>query len=279
MNFKTEAQFTKNASKRVFEEVYTNEDMIENKLSYGNYRLDVPQMFASNPSQEKAISIRRAICEPNKHRFTMRASYIDIQGMPIDSNIKTFTVRSNDDINTTLHNICDLLKKEQKDETGTVTESYRIVFDYNKSTGELTLAAQEEESGTFPVPFRFEFQAYKDCSEFWNLLNQTGKPFDIGCDPEDFDYDAIEYTQIALTFSNVWSRRPLFVHASFSNSKKHYLCRTGDFWFKPSKYYYDNINQNNFEIFFTTDGTNRIIPYDAVKIIELCFILKQFARI
>ena len=244
MNFKTEAQFTKNASKRVFEEVYTNEDMTENKLSYGNYRLDVPQMFASNPSQEKAISIRRAICEPNKHRFTMRASYIDTQGRPIYSNIKTFTVRSNDDINTTLHNICDLLKKERKDETGTVTESYRIVFDYNKSTGELVFGALEEKSRTFPVPFRFEFQAYNDCSEFWNLLNQTGKPFNIDCDPEDFDDDSIEYTQIALTFSNVWSRRPLFVHASFSNSKKHYLCRTGDFWFKPSKYYYDNIGKN-----------------------------------
>ena len=42
---------------------------------------------------------------------------------------------------------------------------------------------------------------------------------------------------------------------------------------------YDNITNDEFDIFFTTDGTHWIIPYDAVKIIELCFILRQFARL
>ena len=88
-----------------------------------------------------------------------------------------------------------------------------------------------------------------------------------------------DFSNKLIHLCNVWSREPLYVHASFSSSKKHYLCRTGDFWFKPSKYYYDNITNDEFDIFFTTDGTHWIIPYDAVKIIELCFILRQFARL
>ena len=45
------------------------------------------------------------------------------------------------------------------------------------------------------------------------------------------------------------------------------------------KYYYDNITNNDFDLFFTTDGSHFIIPYDGIKIIELCYILKQFSRL
>ena len=39
MNYKKESQFTNNASKRVFEEVYTNEDMTEEKIYDKSYLL------------------------------------------------------------------------------------------------------------------------------------------------------------------------------------------------------------------------------------------------
>ena len=54
MNYKKESQFTNNASKRVFEEVYTNEEMEYRNITGQSYRLNGPQMFANNPSQEKA---------------------------------------------------------------------------------------------------------------------------------------------------------------------------------------------------------------------------------
>ena len=293
MNYKKESQFTNNASKRVFEEVYTNEDMTEEKIYDKSYLLNVPQMFANNPSQEKAISVRRVICEPNNYHFNMRVCFIDSRGEPIYSTAERYTFTTHNDTDTILYSICQNMRSEKvvdipyEDEedgeivtkTETVTEIYRLGYQYNKSTGELKFYAYEENGQIRPIPFKFEFDTYKDCLAFWSLLNQVGNPFNIDVKPEDFEADDMNYVYDVLTLNNVWSREPLYVHASFSNSTKHYLCRTGDFWFKPSKYYYDNINQNNFNVFFTTDGTHRIIPYSAVKIVELCFILRQFARL
>ena len=76
MNYKKESQFTNNASKRVFEEVYTNEDMNDRSISGQSYRLNVPQMFANNPSQEKAVSPRRVMCEPSSHIFKLAVIYV-----------------------------------------------------------------------------------------------------------------------------------------------------------------------------------------------------------
>ena len=278
MNYKKESQFTNNASKRVFEEVYTNEDMTESRIYSDSYKLNVPQMFANNPSQEKAISPRRVECEPIPHKFTMRVSYA-VNGEYVSSKEVFYSTGTH----RTLENqLIDIFKnstakyeytyvnEEEEEETQTITCSLK--FDFDKITGDLRIFEDNE------AAFKFEFGSYKDCLEFWRLLNQTGRPFNITATPEDFQYDSMPFTT-ELTLKNVWNREPLYVHASFSSSNKHYLCRTGDFWFKPSKYYYDNINSNDFDIFFTTDGTHRIIPYDAVKIIELCFILRQFARL
>ena len=55
MNYKKESQFTNNASKRVFEEAYIDEDMPNESAnpSTGVYMLRVPEMFATDLSQEK----------------------------------------------------------------------------------------------------------------------------------------------------------------------------------------------------------------------------------
>ena len=224
----------------------------------------------------------------------MRVCYTDEQTFIAYSEPATFTFTRHNNTDSILHHITNTLISEKKgnityeDEedgetvtkTETVIQKYNLEYQYNKSTGELKFSAYEEIMGKkTPVPFRFEFDTYKDCSDFWSLLNQVGNPFNGDIGPENFEPESIGVIYGELTLNNVWDREPLYVHASFSNSKKHYLCRTGDFWFKPSKYYYDNINQNNFNVFFTTDGTHRIIPYSAVKIVELCFILKQFARL
>ena len=277
MNYKKESQFTNHASKRVFEEVYTNEDMTDNKISSGNYRLYVPQYFASNPSQEKAISIRRVICEPKPHIFSMAVEYgrKNDQGIytPIgQTQIMSFDFTANNNFEEIINEIVGRTRLELEP-TGTFSLSYY----YNKLEGNFVLHAQNNHFT--PVAFRFVCLSYDDYKDIWDLFNQEGKPFGITIENED-DYDGNSTSPTySLYLHNVWSREPLLVHASFSNSKKHYLCRTGDFWFKPSKYYYDNINQNDFEIFFTTDGNSRIIPRDAVKIIEICFILRQFARL
>ena len=214
MNYKKESQFTNNASKRVFEEVYTNEDMTEEKIYDKSYLLNVPQMFANNPSQEKAISVRRVICEPNNYHFKMRVCFIDLRGVPIYSTAKRYTFTTHNDTDTILYSICQNMRSEKvvdipyEDEedgetvtkTETVTEIYRLGYQYNKSTGELKFYAYEETMDKkTPVPFRFEFDTYKDCSDFWSLLNQVGNPFNIDVKPEDFEADDMNYVYDVLT--------------------------------------------------------------------------------
>ena len=277
MEYRKESQFTNNASKRVFEEVYTNEDMSEASLSGGNYRLQVPQLFSSSLSQEKAISIRRVICEPKPHIFNLAVEYgtTNQQGVytPIgQTQLNDFDFTANNNIEEIINNI---VEKSRLDNSP--NGSYKLVYTYNKINGTISIFA--EDNAFNPVMFRFVALSYEDYKDFWDLLNQTGNPFNIQIDdPDEYGPNSMEPVN-GFFFQNVWSREPLYVHASFSSSKKHYLCRTGDFWFKPSKYYYDNVNQNDFEIYFTTDGNKRIIPHDAVKIIELCFILRQFSRL
>ena len=275
MNFKKESQFTNNASKRVFEEVYTNEDMLDNRVntSNGTYSLRTPEMFAADLSQEKAISVRRVMCEPKPHNLLTRIAFYNPQIAVVlaSTDFITFNFTSLNNIDECLNVMRDRLRYEQN---GT---AYGINYSFEKLTGELNIWAIDNTNTN--VYFRFECLDYNNYKSIWSLFNQIGNPFLSAQDnPALYDTDVLGPIGF-LTLNNVWSREPLYVHASFSSSKKHYLCRTGDFWFKPSKYYYDNITNDLFDIYFTTDGTNKIIPYDAIKVIELCFILRQFARL
>ena len=275
MYYKKETQFTNNASKRVFEEVYTNEDMTDDKANTSNgcYMLRTPQMFAANLSQEKAISPRRVMCEPNAHTILTRVSYYNSNTLALLATTPfiSFDFTSDNKLEECLNHMRNSLKLTVN------TETYGINYDYNKITGILNLYAHDQNTNN--CYFRFECLNYEGYNNLWSLFNQIGTPFfSAQADTSQYNTDTLSPT-LLLTLNNVWNREPLYVHASFSSSKKHYLCRTGDFWFKPSKYYYDNITNDEFDIFFTTDGTHWIIPYDAVKIIELCFILRQFARL
>ena len=277
MNYKKESQFTNNASKRVVEEVFTNEDMTNDKIdvSNGKYRLRTPQMFAADLSQEKAISPRRVMCEPNAHTFFTRLTFYISQTANIigSSPYVAFDFTSENTLEECLNHMRTSLQYIDNDNNITCG----INYNYNKLTGALHIWGLDNNNNS--VDFRFECLDYDNYNEIWQLLNQQGNPF-FSAQDDKTQYDINVLGPITIiNLNNVWNREPLYVHASFSRSKKCYLCRTGDFWFKPSKYYYDNIANDEFFIFFTTDTTHWIIPYDAVKVIELCFILRQFARL
>ena len=274
MNYRREAQFTNNASKRVFEEVYTNEDMEDTRAFNNNgvYSLRVPEMFASNVSQEKAISPRRVMCEPKSHTFWVQVVYYDSEDTKLtESDVEFYDFTSNNTMEEILHRLTtDAASIDENSKT------YNLIYLYNKEIGKLDFRALCSDSS--PIKFSFSCPSYNDYFHLWRLFNQIGYPFNAQLEINQYVQEVLPPTE-ELSLNNVWSREPLYVHATISSSKKHYLCRTGDFWFKPSKYYYDNITNDLFDIYFTTDGTNKIIPYDAIKVIELCFILRQFARL
>ena len=274
MEYKRESQFTNNASKRVFEEVYIDEDMPNERAnaSNGSYMLRVPELFASDLSQEKAISPRRIMCEPKSHTFLLAVSYYNWSGVKIGT---TATVAFNFTSANSLEDSLNYIRTQlayKDDDTQCV-----LNYTYDKIMGNLNIWAFNESGNR--VKIRFETLTYDDYNSFWQLLNQTGNPFGSAQNNHALYDTSVLSVVEEYQLSNVWSREPLYVHATFSSSKRHYLCRTGDFWFKPSKYYYDNITNNEFYVYFTTDGSHFIIPYDAIKVIELCFILRQFARL
>ena len=274
MYYPKESQFTGHASKRVFEEVYTNEDLTNDGVNEYNgcYNLKVPSLFASDLSQEKAISPRRVMCEPNAHIFYTRVSYwSDASERLATTPYVSFDFTSNSTLEECLNYMRDKLKATANNVT------YGLDYVYNKSLGQLLLYAIDQDY--HPTNFRFECVSFAQYNEVLGLFNQICNPF-YSAQDDHAQYGIEVLGPVpSYTLLNVWHREPLYVHASFSSSKKHYLCRTGDFWFKPSKYYYDNITNNDFDLFFTTDGSHFIIPYDGIKIIELCYILKQFSRL
>ena len=275
MEYKRESQFTSHASKRVFEEVYIDEDMPNERAntSNGSYMLRVPELFASDLSQEKAISPRRIMCEPKSHTFLLAATYY-----PLDSIVPNGTTPYMSFNFTSANSLEDSLNYIRTQLIFTDENNHcSLNYSFDKINGILKIWAVDVLGN--PLRFRFECLNYDGYDSFWHLLNQTGNPFNVASSDHSQYTPNILNAVAEIQLTNVWSREPLYVHATFSSSKRHYLCRTGDFWFKPSKYYYDNLTNNEFYIYFTTDGSHFIIPYDAVKVIELCFILRQFARL
>ena len=75
-----------------------------------------------------------------------------------------------------------------------------------------------------------------------------------------------------LKFSNVWNRDTFYCHASFSDSPKQIIGINHDFWQTPSVFYEHSDNSNDFNIYFTTNTVNRILPRNGVMLIQLSYI-------
>ena len=162
MNYKKESQFTNNASKRVFEEVYTNEDMTESRIYSDSYKLNVPQMFSNNPSQEKAISPRRVECEPKPHKFSIRVVYINEDGYGSYSDTMDYIFTQHNNIDEILNVIVDnsktsyIKEEDEEEDIQNVAQSFLLKYDYEKTTGDLIFYAIDTIKN-FKNIFRFSF--------------------------------------------------------------------------------------------------------------------------
>ena len=163
MEYKRESQFTNHASKRVFEEVYIDEDMPNERANTanGSYMLRVPELFASDLSQEKAISPRRVMVEPKPHTFRACVQYVDPADDSIlgTSNLITFTFTSANYLEDCLVYI--------RQKTGYTDENitYKIDFDFDKINGILKLWAVN--SAGYAVKFRFRCMDYNNYLSLW----------------------------------------------------------------------------------------------------------------
>ena len=251
--FTSEKQFTQRASNIVYEEVYFNSDMTENNYDNSTgYRLKYPELFSANNSQDKCIAPRKVNVKPsaNQLKFTF----------VLDS---FYNKNANIAIDVTPYNTMQEVLNEMKNQISSQNNGlYQMQYIYNTMSGILVISFIDENDEL--VEFKFEFTEVGNDGDLWEFFNQPGLP----------QFPTANYVD-SIALSNVWNRDYLYVHASFSNSKYHYLCTTNDNWEYPTKLFYDNVFGYDFYIYFTTDGITKIIPYYANKLIELSFVLRK----
>ena len=282
MEYKTEKDLTHKQNKIVYEEVYMDDDLSASKYIEGTgWNLKYPSQFSINHSKDKSIAPRRIYLKPYERHFRIGVAYYD-------SNTNTFAgpdgviVVEGDENMTVLSFIKELTKLAPiTDDNGNVRFQLNVSYDYE--AGQLLFTARYYAQAFVSNVCRFIFVFpndidYDNFVEFMNqrfdspgihdmcMLYQSWLPIQQlpqGYTPTD-----------SIILYNVWNRTPLYLHASFSNSKNHYLCLSEEHWERPGKLYTDNTYGSEFTVYYTTDGTHKIIPLYAHKIIELSFVLR-----
>ena len=275
----SEKSLTSKQNKIIYEEVYFYDTANVNTIDISTgYCFKYPQLFSSNPSMDKSIAPRRVKLIPKSYSFNIAIGFKLANNSYDALNYIHFDFTSENSMIEILNTMCSALEYQTDDYT------FNLSNDYNPSTGMLKFTANAKVGdGVLPCSFRFICQDEENWRALWNCLNQPNDPFmdvydrEIIDEEEDeghiFTKDHMKYVS-SYTLFNVWSRKQLFFHASFSNSSHHYVCLSDDSWEKPSKIYKDNVLGSEFFVFFTTDVIHKIIPYSSTVLIELSFILR-----
>mgnify|MGYP000822038064 CR=1 FL=1 len=266
--YKSEKQFTKNASKLPVEEIYTSVDLDRGQEWDPNlgFNFQYPQRWVSDRSQKKAIGIRRLQVTPSAHVIELgcamgitaedvRTALINKRGTSTSSyKWVTLSITSKNSLDEIMCNICDVFY----DKISNVVHSFEYEYDYR--TGELEMWVGKATNGSSGY---FCMTEYFKTSGFLKFLNQ-----------EVFDDEFILYEpEQKKIFRGVWNRENLYFHTSFSNSKLHFLGINGDHFDNPSVFYPFSTNSNDFRVWFSTDLIHKIIPRHCEFILQLCFVM------
>ena len=261
MNYRTERQETARQNKSKFEDAYfqTAFNVDNYNDNSKEYTYEIPQQFATNPSQEKMIGLRRVKLTPMIANITMAVTFANTA----TSDMYDFEFQPENTLQEINNSIV----------ANTATGNYTLVFDFDGYN--LIISAKNIEDNS-PAQFYFSFpnENRSEANVLWQLLNQTGVPF-----PTMFTYNGESINEVnpvsSITLTNVWSRKALHVHSSFSNSMTRFLCLSDDFYETVSKYYEDNTHRSTFTLYFTTDGNQKITPYSANILTELCYKIRH----
>ena len=150
-----------------------------------------------------------------------------------------------------------------------LSEYLHFSYSYDYREGTLSLKFDRNESVITIAQYAIKGPStivtanLEDLVSFLRFLNQ-----DVKMDILTFlqDYHSTK------SFANVWDRKSLQFHASFSDNKRNFIGLQDDFYDSPSVFYDPPTNASNFWIKFTTDGVHQIIPRYCSFYIGLCFV-------
>ena len=141
--------------------------------------------------------------------------------------------------------------------------SSKLHYYYDNNRG--SLAFELIVSGNKLVPFEFIFPTDEDAVQFLHFLNQEAT--------QENKYEMASYEKEHLFYQDVWDRKHVHFHSTFSDSKRGYLGKNKDDLSHVNKLFKYSHGNTSFNIRFTTDGLNNFLPKYCNFVIELVFIL------
>ena len=264
--YTSEKQFNTTTSDLAIEEVYTNLDVEPNDpcISTKGFAFRYPQRWLNDPSQNKAIGLRKLSITPQPISLKLYFSYLS----PSTKNEIGFQYLSIDVLPE--NNMLEVLTKirdklyERKDNQNT-----RVYLTWTYVGTTLSLKC-----------YRVNSDTGKELTEVWFKLrgsNRTNddnvlKLFNQECTDKMRKYinTFLDYFE----FDNVWDRGYIEFHSTFSDARKGFLGLNDEFYSKPSLLFKSPYDGPTFYIsFYVNDGKTSIIPRYCRFIIQLCFIL------
>ena len=272
----SEKQFNRTSTVDSFDEIYTNHDVsaVNSYIADSGYPFEFPARWLNDPSMNKRIAIRRLDVIPTAHSFHLRL-FSHVPPISDEENDPTLRI-TNAKINITeydnlikvLAHICESLSSYNIS-----LEAYerRLLFEYDETRNYLKMWCEGTDN-TYTTTFGL----------FGGLMN-TDEGGDVDDDLKDFlrflnqdtSEDMVNYLKSDTEkkeFYNVWSRDRLYIHASFSTSRRKYIGKRGDFYPVMNLLYPLPSNESTFSIFFTSDGQRTILIRYCNFDIQFCFI-------
>ena len=236
----------------------------------GKFRFQFPSLWYQSNCNNKAIGLRGIKLKPESvafklkiqlYKYNLQESRYDKYGelfepfcqfLPDDNIMEILS-----EIATTFCSWADRLHPE---------EGLRLVWSYNTRTSEATLHLYSENQ--------------QDKDETWfKMIIRPDDKVKGECDfLECFDTSTeyLEDMKDKFTFTNVWDRRSLFVHASFvTGTSFQVLGESGDVFPKPSKMYRFNGNSPDFYFELSYDGMHPQRHRFARFVIQLAYIFND----
>lgn len=259
----SEKQLSTKSSPDSFDEIYTNFDLSVNEEYSANdgYPFDYPTRWLNDPSMNKRIAIRRLDVTPSSHSFTLiiKAKVDEDKGEEWDGRIY-LNVTHNESLIQVLDALCQGVKYEIDGAFG------GLQYDYDAETCRLVLW--------------FSNSKYQDCP--FQILDGKGNLADDSLVSfmkflnQEETIDGKNYLETLNTdkvFNNVWNRDRLHFHATFSNSRRQFIGKRGDFYQNLTLLYPPPTNESTFYIRFTSNGIKNILLRYCEFDVQLCFII------
>ena len=274
-------QLSNRVSAKTIEETYTENDVehvvVDGKetsdISAGynsntGFTFDYPMRWLNDQSDFKAIGIRRLEVVPTSHVFALNITFTWVPQNGGSGN-RTYPIQITIQSSNTFEEIINYIVNTLNEfiVSLNIATGLGFTYDYDYRTGNFTLTLEKGNANS--ASYKIEgigknTEVRKQYLDFFlKFLNQ---------DCSDANRNILKNASESKTFTNVWDRKSLHFHASFSDNRRGFIGLNEDFYDNPSIFYDPPTNSSNFWIRFTTDGVHQILPRYCRFYIGLCFV-------